>query len=303
MDIAITFDVERNWHAHDGVRGPNFPFEYGFDMIAEAIPTFLDIADDYGVKFTFLVTGEVAREKADLIKRCLRKHEIGCHTHPYYHNEFKGRQPNDFYGSKLSEYTFTEQFSMIKKDTETIRRMIGIQPRSFRAGRLGINMETLFVLEKLGYCVDSSVKSARWSVPYHPSHINLRKFGDATLVEVPVSGFIGRKTVLTPRRIVEYQILSHFIFQPLLVMLCHPMEYADPHIDQDRAFRNFNHFIDFIYSKGAKFYTLTEVRQFVKRRSITNMQLRIMENVIRIIRKTRMNLQWRADSAPKLTGF
>jgi hypothetical protein len=89
---------------------------------------------------------------------------------------------------------------------EAVRAITGEAPRSFRAGRFGIDAPTLRELIPLGYEVDTSVTPlddhreddgpdfrAASQHPYRPARDDIVKAGDLPIVEIPVSIGLTRR--------------------------------------------------------------------------------------------------------------
>jgi hypothetical protein len=89
--------------------------------------------------------------------------------------------------------------------TDKIREAFGISPLSYRAGRFGLAPSHLWVLEELGYRVDSSVTPlVSWALeggpdyrdapfhPYHPNYLDVTKEGNSKLLEVHVTIVLTR---------------------------------------------------------------------------------------------------------------
>lgn len=152
--------------------------------VEEGLNKILQLFDKHGVKATFFVPGEVARQHARAIKEIYESgHEIACHGLMHKKNEFLG--------------TIQEQERVLREATWIIQKIIGCRPIGFRAPCLQFNSITLHVLEKLGYFYDSSVVPT--FVPgyygflfapkraYHPSHSFISKEGSYRLLELPIS--------------------------------------------------------------------------------------------------------------------
>jgi hypothetical protein len=152
--------------------------------IEEGLSKVLELFEKNGIKSTFFVTGEMAKNHAQIIREISQKgHEIACHglTH----------QKDEFLLSRAS------QERSIKEATRIIKEVIHVQPEGFRAPCLRLNETTLSILEENGYVYDSSVIPTfipgyygvpnAPSKPYHPSRQSLSKKGDGKFLELPVS--------------------------------------------------------------------------------------------------------------------
>ncbi|MGN7764547.1 polysaccharide deacetylase family protein [Paenibacillus sp. 22594] len=103
----------------------------------------LEILQQQGVKATFFVLGEQARQRPELINAIWEQgHSIGNHTYNHnYHDLYSG---------------FTEFWSQIKQTEEIVRNITGVRPQLIRApgGTFGHFDETYFhLLKQAGYSV------------------------------------------------------------------------------------------------------------------------------------------------------
>jgi hypothetical protein len=85
-----------------------------------------------------------------LLQKYIDSFEVGVHTHPEYHPEYKGVK-------RLNMYSPEEQFQMIKRDYDMIYKNLGIKPIAFRAGKLATDDTTISVLKHLEIKIDSSL--------------------------------------------------------------------------------------------------------------------------------------------------
>ena len=151
----------------------------------------LDLLERHGVRATFFVVGEVAREAPRLIERIVAGgHEIGCHT--YAHDPLWDMTPESFRED-------------IRRFKEAIKGAAGDVPvRGFRAPTFSLDGRTgwaLRVLAEEGFSYDSSIVPARgplYGCPgapieiYRPSTEDPRqRDASSPLVEfpAPVVGF------------------------------------------------------------------------------------------------------------------
>ena len=81
--------------------------------------------------------------------------EIGAHLHPWNTPPLlEGHAPRD---SMLVNLPGSLQEAKLRYLTEALRVGVGVDPVSFRAGRLGVGPETIKALAATGYEIDSSV--------------------------------------------------------------------------------------------------------------------------------------------------
>src|SRR5262249_23795607 len=183
-----------------------------------ALPQLQRLCDTYGVRPTYLTTYAVATDPAaartlagvQATGRC----EIGAHLHPW-------NTPPQPDGPRLDAVRATQipVDAMIAKKrmlTNTLEQVFDRRPRSFRAGRFGINGLCLQALEALGYAVDSSVITGVSLAgeggedfrrapdrPYFPDRRDPARVGTCTVYEVPVSAGFTREVGARTRRLYD----------------------------------------------------------------------------------------------------
>ena len=118
------------------------------------IPLIMDLCDEYGAKAIFFVdmaeAWDYGEDKiAEVIQYiATRGHEVGVHIHPDHMAD-----PKKLF---LFEYSRDEQYEIIEKCTNLYKKLLGVQPRTFRAGKYGANHTTLDILSELGSAADFS---------------------------------------------------------------------------------------------------------------------------------------------------
>jgi hypothetical protein len=168
---------------------------------AECLPRLQALCDRYGIPPVYLVTHEMATkpESAAILRglhaggRC----EIGAHLHPWSSPPYRPEDLVGRYPRQLPDDLLERQ---LRELTAAIESSLGVRPRSYRAGRLGIDERTLAHLETLQYLVDTSVDPlfnerylggrafpAARLAPYHPDRSNLLKPGSSPLLEIPIT--------------------------------------------------------------------------------------------------------------------
>ena len=121
--------------------------EYGIDMI-------MDLLDRNGIRGLFFVdiaeAWDYGEEGVCSVLRHIkdRGHDVGVHIHPD-HMADKRR-------SFLHEYSYDEQYDIIRKCTDFYEDVLKERPEAFRAGKYGANRDTLDILARLGYAADFS---------------------------------------------------------------------------------------------------------------------------------------------------
>jgi peptidoglycan/xylan/chitin deacetylase (PgdA/CDA1 family) len=198
---------------------------------AECLPRLQALCDRYGIPPIYLTTHEMASkpESAAVLQslaatgRC----EIGAHLHPWSSPPYR---PEDLVGRYPRELPDDLLERQMRELTDAIAAHLGVRPRSYRAGRLGVDERNLQHLETLGYVVDTSVDplfnerrlggrafpGARLT-PYHPDRANLLRRGASPLLEIPISSATLPRL---PKPIeAAYALLPPLHFRPALKRL------------------------------------------------------------------------------------
>jgi hypothetical protein len=175
----------------------------GFDGITDGIARRLaPLFAHHGAKPTYLVSPEVLRDDAAVEVLRAQRHaaELGTHLHGEY------ADPGAFEPevTRMFQRDYPEDIERAKLTwlTRRFRSVFDHAPRSFRAGRFGVGVNTISVLESLDYEVESSVTPSQdWSSagapgldfreapsqPYRPSPTAPGVPGDSRLWEIPVT--------------------------------------------------------------------------------------------------------------------
>ena len=157
--------------------------EYGINHI-------MDMLDSYDIKGLFFVDiAEAWHYGEEKIKKVLfdidnRNHDIGVHIHPDHMTDPDRRF--------LWQYSFDEQYEIIKKCTEFYESVLGRKPLSFRAGRYGADNNTIKILSMLGYKYDMSMyygMKKRCKIDGEFETINNVKLLPGGVYEIPVTVF------------------------------------------------------------------------------------------------------------------
>lgn len=155
-----------------------------YDGLKYGTPKILRILKKYNVKATFFFTGKAAEASPDTVKSVKKDgHEIGCHT--LYH-ETVGDEifPIPF----MNPIMKSEVRERLRAATETVKRISGVRPVSFRSPRLFCSTEVINALEKLGYIADASYPLyylKKQLLPYHPSSKDWTRKGNLKILEIP----------------------------------------------------------------------------------------------------------------------
>ncbi|NLV74562.1 MAG: polysaccharide deacetylase family protein [Chloroflexi bacterium] len=151
----------------------------------EGTPRILEILAARGIPASFMFTGREALAFPGLVEQISAAgHEIGCHT--MYH-ETLGDAVFSMPGDAL--ILDSEIPGRIALATETVTRVAGRRPRSFRAPRLFGSSTLIQALADQGYIADSSLPAyfvGRSFVPYRPAADDWTAPGNLPLAEVPV---------------------------------------------------------------------------------------------------------------------
>lgn len=176
-----------------------------FFSVLDGIPNKLSpVFDKFGAKPTYLLSSEVMENDECIsilgdIKNC----ELGTHLHAdLVEPERSLYKIRNMRTSAIQcSYSKEIEYKKLENLTTLFIKKFGYRPISFRAGRFGAGNNTIGILEKLGYLVDSSVTPhIDWNLPegranflsapeqpYFPDKNNLSEKGKSKILEVPVS--------------------------------------------------------------------------------------------------------------------
>ncbi|GAB4534626.1 MAG: polysaccharide deacetylase family protein [Anaerolineae bacterium] len=153
--------------------------------ITEGTPEILRVLRNHHVPATFLFTGREAQNNPAAVESVLADgHEVGCHT--MFHETIG--QP--VYDVPVGSFALESEIEgRLQLATETVEKVAGVRPISFRAPRLFGSTSMIKALEKLEYKIDSSFPAyfyGRDFLPYHPSRTDWSAEGDMAILEMPV---------------------------------------------------------------------------------------------------------------------
>lgn len=218
--LFITIDVEPD-HNKSG-----YIFPLNFDNIDSNIPKILELLKDYDSKATFFISLPAVEKRMKAVENILKqKHEIGNHTHPMF---------SKYFGSTdlLNHYSYITQKKMI---TEIHGELKKFHPKSFRAGKMRANGNTIKVLEELNYKIDSSsrvigihsrlARIVRGNKLYHPSKFSIQFPGKSSILELPVSRLHKPFDLNLP-----IDEMKKFLKLPFSVMLAHSYDMNDTNL-------------------------------------------------------------------------
>lgn len=141
---AISVDVD-SFESILSFHGINRSSYQGYDPVYErAIPRFLRLFDEAGVKATFFIVAKDCLEHKDVIKEIAsRGHEIANHS---FNHKFG-----------FSMLSREEKRADIMGSTEIVREACGRRPVGFRTPGYDVDEVTIDLLDQAGYIYDSSV--------------------------------------------------------------------------------------------------------------------------------------------------
>ncbi|MFH1691085.1 MAG: polysaccharide deacetylase family protein [Candidatus Omnitrophota bacterium] len=219
----------------------------------EAVPRFLDIFDQYGVKATFFVVGADAikiANKSRVREIFKRGHEVANHTMNHYAH---------FYN-----LNFREKQNEIVEADKVLSDIVGEKIKGFRAPGWGIDSDALKILKSVQYDYDSSIfpsklvvilSLANWlmnkgrlnrgmgssidaalspKLPYFPSENAIWRRGKGDILELPLSvlpliqlPFLGTVLYMLGRTFFDVSLRFFNIFRRPLLYELHGIELVD----------------------------------------------------------------------------
>lgn len=238
-------------------------------VYSDALPRWLEIFREFGVKATFFIIGQdiKVKEKAILAEAiCAEGHEIANHS-------FSHDVPMSLLSKK-------EKYDEVMKSHEELIRVSGIPPVGFRAPSFSLDEDLLDILEDEGYLYDSSLFSSPFgslvqgalnyignkqhkdknhkkngtygnlkcvfapTTPYMPRKNCCWKKGDRKIWETPVSFFpllklpfhfsyilaLQERSIFASRLYYNSAITYTSILNRPLLYLFHGLELVDPNL-------------------------------------------------------------------------
>jgi hypothetical protein len=143
--VSVDLDPIGCYHAIHGLPSP--ASEHAGVVLARALPRFLDLFDELGVRATFFVVGADAEAALDagaaepLARAVAGGHELGNHSHAH---------PYDLVRRPAAEV----EADLARCDA--VLRRLGAAPQGFRAPGYTHDAEMLACVARLGYRYDSS---------------------------------------------------------------------------------------------------------------------------------------------------
>ena len=158
MKFIMTIDMEEDnpWQKPGGTQTLN----------SGCIHRFQQLCDRYHFKPTYLCSSEMVKCKTfqEFISPVLEgeKAEIGAHLHPWRCPPMEDITGQDYkYLPHPHEYPDKPVKMKMHELTRSIKDYLGVLPKSYRAGRWGLGIRHIPILEELEYGVDSSVTPTR----------------------------------------------------------------------------------------------------------------------------------------------
>jgi hypothetical protein len=283
LTIDVEVDAGRKWRTTD-------PATYL--GVTQGIERLQASCERHGVRPVYLISPAVmvdANSIAFLKSLDTTKCELGAHLHGEYIGPQAKYPGPDFSGCDPSEmqchYDRDLEFAKLQSLTNRFVELFGYAPKSFRAGRFGARGWTLECLEKLGYSHDSSVTPFRnWYdqvdfsnpcsvTPYYPSKENICEFGDAKVLEVPVSITPELKWLRPTPRFSDFdgcvEVIQWYEEHAAPTVLCsmfHNVElvpgmspYCKTQADCDAMVETIERTFDLLKARNYSFKTLSEV--------------------------------------------
>ncbi|HLC73595.1 MAG TPA: hypothetical protein VJH20_03085 [Candidatus Nanoarchaeia archaeon] len=152
----------------------------------------------YEIQPTYLITYPVATEalSKDILTSLYKNGdcEIGAHFHPWTTPPINIQEIKDATFPFQLEYN--NHLQKLQNLTNAIIKSFRVKPKSYRAGRFGLDLNGLNIIESLGYEIDTSVTPlTNWGSdfrnasvhPYYLDYNGLSNPGKSKVLEVPVS--------------------------------------------------------------------------------------------------------------------
>jgi len=205
--------------------------------------------DEFGIKSTFFVVANIAKDYRPQIRDLLNKgHEIGCHGLSHDENEEYNNLPEE------------TQRDYLTSATKILADITGQAVTSFRGPRVKTSHITQQILEELHYKADASVCSQRldllssnlintkWifapRLPYHPHHQNAFRRGERNLWVVPVSAIVLPfvSGMLYTFGLTFTKLMFRLLYKEArqtgkpIVYLLHPVEFAPKTVRREKRY-------------------------------------------------------------------
>ncbi len=166
------------------------------------LPAFQEFCQHLEIRPTYLIDYPVIINdfSADIIRSLAQTGdcEIGAHLHPWCNPPYEEEItiPNTYTNNLPNKL----QLNKLEVLTNIITEIIGVTPKSYRAGRYGFDESTVPVLEQLGYTIDTSIVPLRNNHrseepvfgmvelnPYFLNEHNIETHGNSRILEIPLT--------------------------------------------------------------------------------------------------------------------
>jgi peptidoglycan/xylan/chitin deacetylase (PgdA/CDA1 family) len=242
--------------------------------IKEGIPRLLDVFDDFKAQPTWLITPDVAQHCGYFFVNLAKRHEVGCHVHPeYFYGSMKGMKMAKI----LPQFSYQRQLEMLRETLYEIKQNVGVHPRSFRAGRFALNMDTLRALDSCGLNVDCSITPCfDWGFPAatlscSAASARFIRVGAHDILEIPVTivypfglfpAWLRPSASSGPDMTSVMKIRAESREDPLIFnMMFHSMELIDPnpYFASKTFFKNIRYALEYAYEHNVCFITMNDL--------------------------------------------
>ncbi len=219
-------------------------------------PDYIKLSEEFTIPFTWMiqVSGKDPMANPQLyyreyLHRIPSWHEFGLHLH------FE-----DAHGRYIEDPRDRGDLIQTGKD---MLKQVHIKPTAFRAGSYALVPPDLKYLEDMGFLADTSaIPNAEYRMfvdwdgapekPYHPSYDDLRKPGEARILEIPVATYNGKFAYLDQGWDTVRMILEHHLEHETPVICIGGYDYHDDVETLREA-------ILLLKKHNARFATLTQI--------------------------------------------
>jgi len=170
----------------------NDPIPSSFEGVEKGLPVFLELFRRYSIRTTVFAKARTAQRYPEILDEIInRGNEVGCCGYRDDMLEIYGK--GVFHSPDIPTLKPHAKRSYLKSAKSLLERLISHKVESFSAPELAMDTETLSILDRLGFSVDSSFCSPTYGnrVPYHPSKRDWQSTFDRegmfNILEVPIT--------------------------------------------------------------------------------------------------------------------
>ena len=234
---------------------------YNTKSVEKIIPIIIKQFKERNILGEFFISSDILVNNKEIIFSLKdENHSLGNHNLVHSH---------------LHELKNKDQEEQIRTSSKIFKDILGSSPKIFRAPNFSINNDTMLILESLGYEIDSSVFPAwkrknsflfyknffpsAYNSPYHPSIDNFLKKGSMKILEVPVShNPLCRNCPIGGGGLLKFGLDKMIEIvdnqeSNLVILLFHPWELIDNHINNVDGIPIVEKFDKFIYTISEKY--------------------------------------------------